>query len=265
MSAMRLLSGNAGKRRCLTVVAALAMMFATVLLAAQENGGSPPVEKQSAGAAAQSSSTEATIHAAGRESAKPEETAKPEDENAQFKQSFMVKLMAKKLHITVDHAYWLGIITNFAIVVGALIFFLRKKFPVAGGVSAWARGRTATIQKGMEDARRASEDANRRLSEIEERLGRLDTEIAQLQATAARQGDEDEARQKAAAEEERHRMIEAAEQEISAAANTARRELKAYSAELAVSLAEKRIKVDAATDQELVRDFVDQLGRDGRQ
>jgi len=31
-----------------------------------------------------------------------------------------------------------------------------------------------------------------------------------------------------------------------------------------VELAEKKIKIDAATDQALVRDFTDQLGRNGR-
>jgi F-type H+-transporting ATPase subunit b len=260
MSAMRLLSGNAGKRRHLAVIAALAIMVATVLLAAQENSGKPPAQKQNSVAAAQQSSTEAIIHdAAGREAAKPEESAKAEDENDQFKHSAMVKRIAKWLGVTVDTAYWISVLINFAIVAVFVGLILKKALP------KMFRERTAAIQKGMEDARRASEDANRRLSEIEEKLSRLDAEIAQLQATAARQGDEDEARQKAAAEEERRRMIEAAEQEISAAANTARRELKTYSAELAVSLAEKRIKVDAATDQELVRDFVDQLGRDGRQ
>jgi F-type H+-transporting ATPase subunit b len=261
MSAMRLPSGNAGKRRHLTVIAALAIMFATVLLAAQEKSGSPPAQKpNSVAAAAQQGSTEGTTHdAAGRESTKSEESAKPEDENAQFKQSPSVKLIAKWLGVTVDTAYWISVLINFAIVAVLVGVILKKALP------KMFRERTAAIQKGMEDARRASEDANRRLGEIEDKLGRLDAEIAQLQATAGRQGDEDEARQKASAEEERRRMIEAAEQEISAAANTARRELKAYSAELAVSLAEKRIKVDAATDQELVRDFVDQLGRDGRQ
>ena len=55
-----------------------------------------------------------------------------------------------------------------------------------------------------------------------------------------------------------------AEQEIASAAGSARRELRNYAAELAVSLAEKKIKVDSATDRELVRDFVGQLGRNGK-
>ena len=55
-----------------------------------------------------------------------------------------------------------------------------------------------------------------------------------------------------------------AESEIAAAAKSARRELRIYAAELAVELAKKEIKVDAQTDAALVRDFVSQLGKDGK-
>ena len=44
-----------------------------------------------------------------------------------------------------------------------------------------------------------------------------------------------------------------------AAAKAARRELTAYAADLAVGLAQKQIRVDAATDQALVREFAGQL------
>ena len=69
----------------------------------------------------------------------------------------------------------------------------------------------------------------------------------------------EEARMKAAAEEERKKIVESAGQEIVAAAKAARRELKAYAADLAVSLAQKQIFVDTSTDQALVRSFADQL------
>ena len=47
------------------------------------------------------------------------------------------------------------------------------------------------------------------------------------------------------------------------AANAARRELKAYVAELAVQLAEKKIRVSKDTDEALVRAFTAQMGKDG--
>ena len=116
----------------------------------------------------------------------------------------------------------------------------------------------ATVD-AMEEARQASEDANRRLADIESRLSRLDAEIGGIRAAAEQESAAEEARIKAAAEEDARRIVTSAEQEIAAAARSARRELKAYAADLAVSMAEKQIHVDAANDQNLVRSFADQL------
>ena len=125
------------------------------------------------------------------------------------------------------------------------------------------RNRTASIQKAMEEARKASEDANRRLSEIEARLSKLDVEIGGMRAAAEKEAAAEEQRIKAAAEEDARKIVESAEQEIAAAAKSARRELTAYAADLAVSLAKKQIRVDAATDQALLRDFAQQLSANG--
>jgi len=125
------------------------------------------------------------------------------------------------------------------------------------------RNRTASIQNAIEEARRVSEDANRRLSEIETRLGRLGDEINQMRATAERDAAAEEERIKAAAEEEARRIGESAVQEIAAAAKSARRDLTAYAADLAVSLAAKQIRVDTPADQALVRLFAKQLSSDG--
>ena len=81
------------------------------------------------------------------------------------------------------------------------------------------------------------------------------------QAEAEAAGEEQ--RIKAAAEEDARKIVESAGQEVEAAARLAQRDLKAYAAELAVSLAEKRIQVDAATDRALVQNFVGQLGQNG--
>ena len=67
----------------------------------------------------------------------------------------------------------------------------------------------------------------------------------------------------AAAAEEARRISESASQEIAAATKAARRELTAYAADLAVSLASKQIHVDTATDQALVRRFAQQITNGG--
>ena len=90
-----------------------------------------------------------------------------------------------------------------------------------------------------------------------------------MTANAEKEAAAEEARIKAAAEEDARKIVESAEQEIAAAAKLARRELTAYAANLAVSLAARQIKVDTATDQALVRSFANELspktktGQDG--
>jgi F-type H+-transporting ATPase subunit b len=116
----------------------------------------------------------------------------------------------------------------------------------------------------VEDARRASAEANARLRAIEDRLAKLDVEVAAIRAAAEADFAAEEQRIQHAAEVDARRVIEGAESEIATAAKSARRELKIYAAELAVDLAAKQIKVDAATDAALLRSFVSELGKDGK-
>jgi F-type H+-transporting ATPase subunit b len=184
------------------------------------------------------------------------EAAGEEEENAQFKQSPSVRFLAGHLGLGLKSAYWLSITLNFAILALLIIWGLKKNLP------AMFRTRTQSIQKGIVEARKASEEANRRLADIESRLARLDSEIAEMRAAAEQEAAAEEARIHQAAEEEKRKVIASAEQEIAAAAKAARRELKAYTVNLAVSLAERRIHVDQHTDQALVRSFVSQLGNE---
>lgn len=168
-----------------------------------------------------------------------------------------VKWIARHTGLTNDGAYWLCIGLNFAVIFFAIARLMRKMLP------GYFKGRTTTIQKGIEDARKMSEDARRRLAEVEGRLSRLDADIAEMRREADENAKAEEQRLLAAGEEERKRIVTSAEQEIESAANAARRELKAYVAELAVELAEKKIRVSNDTDEALVRAFTAQMGKDG--
>ena len=179
-----------------------------------------------------------------------------EDETAQFKHSASVKLLSRITGLSLEGAYWLAVLLNFAIVVGFIAWAAKKNLP------AVFRSRTASIQKSLEEARRASEDANQRLAQIESRLGRLDDEITHMRATSEKEAAAEEERIKVSAAEDAKRIVESAEQEIAAAAKAARRELTSYAADLAVTLATKQIRVDASTDQALVRRFANQLAND---
>ncbi len=200
--------------------------------------------------------------ARSEQSAPANSSPKPEpaedNDTAQFKHSGSVKLLSRITGLSEEGAYWLAVLINFGIVAGVIVWASKKNLP------AVFRNRTASIQKSIEEARRASEDANRRLSEIESRLSRLGDEIAQMRVTSEKEAAAEEQRIQQAAAEDAKRIVESAEQEIAAAAKAARRELTSYAADLAVTLATKQIHVDAPTDQALVRRFASQLGKDGK-
>jgi F-type H+-transporting ATPase subunit b len=186
-----------------------------------------------------------------------EAAGEEQDETKQFKESPSVQWVARHTGLSLQAAYWVLVSLNFAIIAALVVWGWKKNVP------AMFRARTENIRKNLEEARQASEDANRRLSDIESRLSRLDGEISEMRQKAEAEGVAEEERIRVAAEEDRRKVVEAAEQEIDAVARAARRDLKAYAASLAVSLAEKRIHVDAATDQALVSGFVRDLGRNG--
>ena len=175
-------------------------------------------------------------------------------ENDELKKSPSVSLVAKLTGMSLQHAYWLCVLLNFAVIAGVIIWISRSKLP---GVF---RSRTESIQKAMMEARKASEEANRRLTEIETRLARLESEIAGMYAAAEKETAVEEARIRAAAEEDIRKIINGAEQEIAAAAKAARRDLKIFAVDLSVDLAQRSIRVDSATDQALVRNFAAELG-----
>lgn len=176
----------------------------------------------------------------------------------EVKNSPAVRGLARLTGLDNEKAYWLSVLLNFGVVLLVIAWLVKKNVP------GMFRARNESIQKRIEEARKTSDEARRRLTEVEGRLSRLDVEIAEMRREADENARAEEQRIQAEVEEERRRIVNAAEQEISAAAGAARRDLKAYAAELAVNLAEKKIKVNADTDQMLVREFTSQLGKDGR-
>jgi F-type H+-transporting ATPase subunit b len=197
-------------------------------------------------------------HSLSQQLVKKSREAAGEDDESQFKQSSSVQWVAKLTGLDLEHAYWVCVLLNFVVIAAAIFWLSKKNLP---GVF---RNRTASIQKAMEEARKASEDAKRRLAEIETRLSGLDVEISGMRAAAEQEAAAEEQTIKAAADEDARKIVESAEQEIAAAAKAARRQLTAYAADLAVSLAKKQIHVDVATDQALLRSFAQELSVNGR-
>jgi F-type H+-transporting ATPase subunit b len=246
---------NLVNRKWLLVVI-LAFSF-SVAAVAQEHAKAAVPQAQQHGQAAAPEASEQSQSESGDQLAEASREAAGE-ENAQFKKSPSVRWLASITGMKPLTAYWFAVALNFAIIALLLIVLMKSRLP------DMFRARTESIRKSLDEARRASELAQKRLSEIESRLSRLDSEIAAMRAAAESEAHGEEERIRAAAEQDKKKIVEAAEHEITAAANLARRDLKAYVAELAVSLAEKRIRINPETDEELVRSFVDELGKNGQ-
>jgi len=231
------------------LLALLLSLSGAAPLHAQERPALQEQKESSTDSGKQSEGVRAQLAHASREAAGQEN-----DETAEFKQSASVQWIARKLHISLQAAYWLSILLNFA-AIGAVIFWAGRKY-----LPGMFNNRTMAIQKAMKEAQKASEEARRRLAEIESRLMKLDVEIGMMRNAAENESAAEEARIQAAAREEARKIVAAAEQEIAAAAKAARRQLTAHAADLAVGLAQKQIHVDAAADQVLVRNFARELG-----
>ena len=175
------------------------------------------------------------------------------DAEAQFKNSASLRWTARKLGVSTATAYELSVVLNFLVIIVGTVLILRSKLP------ALFRNRTQVIRQALDEARKASAEAQRRLAAIEARLAKAQSEIAAMQAAAEKESRAEEERIRAAAEEEKSRIVQAAEQEIAAAVTLAKRDFRGYAADLAVTLAANSIQVDASTDGALLRAFVAEL------
>jgi F-type H+-transporting ATPase subunit b len=192
-----------------------------------------------------------------------EAAGEDQEENVNLKHARPVRWLARKINWSVHGTHLLLSGINFFVIAAIIIWAGRKFLP------GLFRYRSDSIQQALQQARAASHDANRRLADIENRLRQLDVEIGRMQSAAESEAAAEEARIQKAAEEDVRKVVQAAQQEIAAAAKQARRELSNYTASLAIALASKQINVDANTDQVLVRTFAAKLasnkngGKDG--
>ena len=143
-------------------------------------------------------------------------------------------------------------IINLSILVGALAYFLRK--PAAD----FFAHRSASIRTALAEGRKALEASQAQLKTVEEKLKHLEEEIAEFKASAAREMEAEGQRLKLAAAEAAEKIIQSARAQTDVAARAAKLELKMYTAQQAVKLAEDiiRQRLDDAGRKKLVADFV---------
>jgi F-type H+-transporting ATPase subunit b len=176
------------------------------------------------------------------------------DENDEYRHSATVAKLGKMLGMNTEQAATAFTVFNFLILVIALGYIMAKMLPKA------FKARNTAIQKNLVDARTATEEATVRLSSVEDRLAKLDEQIATMRTQATADTARDEQRLRAGVEDERAKIVAAAEAEIENATTQARRDIQRYAVELAVEQAARRLVITADTDRTLVENFAQRLG-----
>lgn len=189
----------------------------------------------------------------------PEANQKEIDTNDAYRHSAVVKALGAKLGMDPEQASTAFEVVNFAVLAVLIGLFLAKALPKT------FRARTGAIQKDLVQARMATEEANARMNSVEDRLSKLDEQIAAMRSQAEKDWALEEQRVKAAVEEEKGKILAAAEQEIASATTQARRQIQQFAADLAIDQAAKKLVVTAETDRLLVQSFARRLsGNDER-
>jgi len=156
-------------------------------------------------------------------------------------------------------ADWLPRLVNFAIIVGLLVYFLRKP------VRDMFKNRTAEIAKAMEESREARERALAALAEMERKAREMDAETRAMIADAQVRGEKD----KQALIEEGRKLVRDIQEQVKIGADIevqkAKADLAIEASRLAVDLAEGKIK-DTITSQDherIVKDYISSVGGRG--
>jgi F0F1-type ATP synthase membrane subunit b/b' len=144
---------------------------------------------------------------------------------------------------------------NFLVLAGGLGYLMAKTLP---GLFA---ERSQSIVKDMTDSEKIRKDAEARAAEVDRRLAGLEAEIAALRTDSKKESEAETERLARHTAAEIAKIRAHSEQEIVAAGKAARLDLKRYAAELAVDLAEKKIRarMTPAIEDGLVRGFVRDL------
>jgi F-type H+-transporting ATPase subunit b len=190
------------------------------------------------------------------EAESPAKNQQEKDENDAYLHSSMVARLGHMLGLNTEQAATAFQVGNFVVLAGLVLWGLGKILP------KFIRDRNASIQKHLVDARTATEEAKSRLSSVEDRLSKLDGEIAAMRAHAEQDAVKEEQRIKASVEDEKKKILAAAEQEIAAATLHAQKLLQQHAAELAIEQAARKLVVSAETDRLLVQSFAQRLTGD---
>ncbi len=136
-------------------------------------------------------------------------------------------------------------LANFAILAGVLVYFLK------GPIGVHLASRASGIRQDLLAASDLRASATAQLADIDRKLKTLPAELEALKAQGAEDLLAEQARIAQAAAAERERLIEGTRREIATRLRVARRDLTAHAAQLAIQVAEARIRQSITPDDQL--------------
>ncbi|HME08895.1 MAG TPA: ATP synthase F0 subunit B [Bryobacteraceae bacterium] len=144
---------------------------------------------------------------------------------------------------------------NFLILAGVLGYLINKN------AGSYFRGQTEEIQRGILEASKLKAEAEGRAAQIEKRLAGIEGEVAQLRSQAHAEIAAEAARLKSDTQHLLERLEQQTQLELELMTKAAKHELKTFSAELALGLAEQRIRamLDPASKESLLNAFIQDL------
>ncbi len=145
---------------------------------------------------------------------------------------------------------------NFAIVVGVLVYFLKK--PLKRGLS----GRREEIEKALAEAARVKQEAEAKFAEYDQKLAKANAEIAGISEAIKREGELEKEKIIASAREMAIKIEADAEKAAALEVAKARKELQTEAVRLAVELSEDLLKKNFTSedDTRLIDEYMQKVG-----
>jgi F0F1-type ATP synthase membrane subunit b/b' len=135
---------------------------------------------------------------------------------------------------------------NLGIFVGALIFILFRK----ANLGLAFRTRRESIKGELEKARSERDAAVAKLKEVEERLAGIDSQIVSIKENSQREAAAERERIARSTEEEISKLTAQGQREIENAVRTAKKDLRAFTAEQSVRMAEDILKREMKSEDD---------------
>ena len=136
-------------------------------------------------------------------------------------------------------------LVNFAILGGVLVYFLKTP------IGSYLVTRSTQIRQDLVTAAELRSTAAAQLADIDRKLQALPAELEKLRVQGEQDVTAEQARIAKAAADERERLIAQTHREIDARLRMAKRQLTEHAAELAIAIAEERIRRTITPDDQL--------------